>query len=259
MKRTINFTARKKIPKDCYVIKVLRNSDGHVIGLRSGTQVDLSGLGLPDGCEVYIQIYRRSDSITIPLEEGQDHKYRLIRDKELGDIALGDSPLFRIVAVDEDGRVLAHARGLRVKEALQRRSLLPVEFVELGRLPWKLIIEGEEGPVLLINKNIPNIDVHANKNPLFCMLVYPQVLRQILFHMVFVNRLDDLEDPSVEWHRRWLRFAQFIVGKEETPAIRDANEDEWLEWIDKVVEEFCNRRSDWWKGLASELDGGLND
>jgi hypothetical protein len=92
------------------------------------------------------------------------------------------------------------------------------------------------------------------------MFVYPAVIREVLKHMIFVEGVDSPGDPSVDWHRDWLEFTKIILPSETHPETLKPQDDNFdreivLNWIGRMVEEFCYSRNEWTQYIL-QLKGG---
>jgi hypothetical protein len=67
-------------------------------------------------------------------------------------------------------------------------------------------------------------------------LVYPFVLRDVLYRICFVEDDFDREDKG-DWRSRWCRFAELLPGMEALPEGRDDRED----WVEKAASAFSRR------------------
>ena len=142
----------------------------------------------------------------------------------------------------------------------ESKSILPVSFRDTGRQIWRIEYEGYEGaPLIIINSQIPNIENISRTNPQFIMYVYPNALREVLRKMFHLDYFGSVDDPEADWQRDWLEFAKAILNGKNPPE-RDSENGEFVyedveNWIDEVVEEFCNSRSEWYKYIEQLSDG----
>lgn len=252
MKGRINYTGRKKIPLDRISITVSRRDHA---AESFDASIRLEGMGLPDEAKVYIEAYHRTDLVRYPF--GTVANIVRPEDTGLSHLAHNENLRFRVMVVDESdkrGLILASANRIRPAGIYLKRSILPVEFRDLGRQVWKVDYTGDE-PVLLLNEKIPNIHNLAKADPRFHLYIYPAVMREILAHIFFVDRIDDIEEPADEWHRTWLEFAKRFSGDDTLLQLDLGDEHsvrvDVLNWIDRVVEEFCSSRSREWSKLLS--------
>ena len=240
MKRKLNYTGREKIKRENVSIHLSRQNDTLVAF--EITRLDLGEMNLPPDAIVYVEAYYRTELKRFEL--GTVSTIRCPFSCDLKGMAYTQNLKFRILVVEPSGerKILAHADRIAPEEPAERKSILPVEFCDLGYEIWRVSYEGEEGsPILLINSRIPNIQNIAKQDPHFMMFVYPAVMREILTHMVFVDGVD-----SCEWHDDWLGFVSlFRVPRPATLNKEDSNfeEENALKWINECVTTFCNTYS----------------
>jgi len=242
MKRVLNFTERKRIKRKNVSIQFIRQN-GKVVGFTL-EKLDLNDLDLPNYAKIYIEAYYRTELKRFDL--GTINSFTLPYSGDLKDIAYSENSKFRILVIDpSDLKILAHADKISPDEIAGKRAILPVEFTDLGNEIWRVEYEGDEGaPILMINREIPNIQNIAKKDPQFLLYVYPAVLREILIHIVFVDKIDSTTEPTVGWHRDWLKFTQQLgVEIPESLSIENDNfnRDDILEWISNCITKFCNK------------------
>jgi hypothetical protein len=154
---------------------------------------------------------------------------------------------FRVKIVDKKGRLLAVGDRITPRrlgeESANRLCLLHADFVDLGQLIWRLDLEGD-WPILQLNQKIENIREVARSEPSFLTLVYPEVVRQVLYRIVVTEDHTDPEtDGEDDWMSAWLRFALLILGgRKQLPPSGESEPilQEKFKWIDDVVDAFCS-------------------
>ena len=152
--------------------------------------------------------------------------------------------MFRVKVVDGKGRILAVADRVIPRrsedEDASKQCLLPVEFADLGHSIWRLDLDGE-WPSLLLNNRIDNIREIARADESFQALVYPEVVRQILNHIVIVEDHTDPDTDPDDWMSLWLRFTIGLMGRKTLPP--SGGEEHIVldkgRWIDDAIEAFC--------------------
>lgn len=214
--------------------------------------MNLDDMKLHSNARVYVDAYHKTE--VKRYDFGTVENIVPPRDTGLAEFAYPENLKFRILIVDESGQhglILAHADRIRPASDLDTKSILPVDFVDLGQQIWRVDFTGDGGsPILAINRNIPNIETIVKSDPQFIMYVYPAVIKEVLTHMIFDEGVDSPSDPSVEWHSDWLDFSRRILPGEGPPEILEPREDDfesdaaWA-WINKVVEEFSASRNEW--------------
>ena len=258
MKRRLNYTDRKKILQDGINI-VIDRKDG--LATSFSAKVDLTALSLPSDAKVYLHAYDRWEELIY--DYGTVGRIEAPPGTSLKNLARTENLKFRVLAINEKGElglILAHADRIKPFDRATKKSILPVEFRDIGQQTWKVVYSGDEGaPVLTLQSN-PNLETLAKSDPAFFFLVYPAVIRDVLTHMIFVDGVDSTEEPSIGWHGDWLHFARNVLSGEGPPSILDSkNEDfdsEQVElWVDRVVEEFCSSRKEWSR-FVKKVAGG---
>lgn len=238
MIRRLNYTGRKKIPRSRVHIRVHEHG-----GQRSfDARLELSGLALPEDAELYVEAYYRSAFRRFGF--GTVGRPVAPADRSLAGIP-ARHPLFRVKAVvRENGLARIVAAADRVlpqqtdHEDEERASLLPVEYSDLGERIWKLDLSGE-WPTLHLNRNFEGIGTAARQGPEFFALVYPEVLRAVLQHILQEQRFDPDSDDD-DWGTLWLRFACNELGQPRPPQA-DVESATVQEWIEQTVNAFCMR------------------
>lgn len=257
MKRRFNYTDRKRITLDriSITLNLINNAAQSFDAV-----IKLDEMDLPDGANVYVEAYHRTDLMRYDF--GTVRNLTPPEDLNLSHLAHRERLRFRVLVVDESderGLILASADRIRPTNEGegedQKRSILSVDFCDLGRQVWRMNYDGDE-PILLINERIPNIHNLAKSDPRFHLYVYPAVMRDLFNHMIFVEGVDNINEPAQDWHRNWLEFATRFLPKEDTPAHLNHRDDQFdpqdvLRWIDRVVGEFCSSRSKEWLRLLT--------
>ena len=255
MKRKLNYTGRKRIKRER--ISITLNRKGSSIISFSLNRLDIDDMNLPPESKIYVEAYYRTELKRFEFGSVADRTSP--SSPSLGELAYPENLKFRILIVKpESSAVLAHATGIIPKDSVDKNSILPVEFKDLDVEIWRVEYEGDGGrPILFINNKIPNIQNIARQNSLFFVHVYPVVIREIMFHMVFVDKIDSTNDPSVEWHKEWLGFSRGLgVTIPETLNLDDDNfdKDDAIKWIEEVVSAFSNRYVDRFHKYQDEME-----
>lgn len=240
MKRTINFTGRKKIPQKAVSIRILQDRTFEP------TWDGLSEIGMPNTATVYVEAFA-SGSVEV-----ERHHLGTVGtpDLSLSNRELKNLPdeavAFNFKVVDETGRLLGIAENITPigkNEEGGQQPLLPVDPTDLGDQVWSVKF-GNNRPWLQINNLIPNIMNLIKTDKGFFSLVYPAVIRQIMTHLLFVEDVPDCgpEADSSDWKVLWLRWGAHLLPDEDVPK-NDSNEEQKIEWIDNVVRSFCKKHS----------------
>ena len=259
MKRSINYTGRKRITREHFSIELNRDKET----IRAFTaSINLKGLDLPENAAVYVEAYHLSDYRRYRF--GTVNNPEAKEDTDLANLGYQENLRFRIIVVDESGthgRILASVDGVKPigidDKGTNQKSILPVEFSDIGRQAWSIRYDSDE-PILLINDNLRNA---AKSDPHFFVYVYPAAFREVLTHMVFVDGIEDVDDPVSEWHKNWLTFARQVspdtsLPDSLNPGDNGFSESQALEWVDRVVEEFCNSHTNEWNKFSEMEESG---
>ncbi|PIQ95617.1 MAG: hypothetical protein COV67_13905 [Nitrospinae bacterium CG11_big_fil_rev_8_21_14_0_20_56_8] len=242
MIRKLNFTGRKKIPRN-QVSVTLMDPDKHPCSF--DVQLDLSGLNLPPDGLVYVEAYKRTSYMRFPF--GKVNQLQIPAPRLLDKIEAGVIPLFRVKVVEAarpHGRIVALAEKIIPKgadrDSKEKITLVHVEFSEnLGDQIWRLDLTGD-WPSLQVNNRIEGIREIARSDPAFISLVYPEMVRQILNHIIFKSGESDPDADGDDWPGLWIRFASSLPGVGSPPGSPDGD-DKKIEWIEEAVGAFCEK------------------
>jgi len=255
MKRRLNYTDRKRIKRENVSMNFIRQN-GTIVAF-AVNKIDLNDLNLPPEARVYVEANYRTELRRFDF--GTAGSVSNSSPCDLRGMAYPENLKFRILVVDtSDGKLLAHADRISPEEPAEKKPILPVEFSDLGNEIWRVKHEGDEGsPILVINSKIPNIQNIARQDAQFLIYVYPQVIREILNHMVLVDGVDSTTEPSTDWHGDWIEFVrQLGVDFPDTLNKNDGNfsEEEALRWIDHSVTAFCDSYSSKFEEYIHKLE-----
>jgi hypothetical protein len=267
MLRKFNYTGRMKIPRRAVAVTLLQDRNG---APAFDIRFDLSSLKLPGHAKVYVEAYHRASYMRFDYGRVSDIRVPQESERRLTAIEGGGTAQFRVKVVDETaehGCVLAEADGVTPLEAgdarAKRTPLLPVVVMDLGPQVWRIEFETADGrPVLELNKQVSGVAQIAANDDEFCALVYPAVIRQILYRVLRIERFTDTDGPKDDWRVQWLRFACNLPGV--LAPYRPENDDDeraeakHVEWIEEVAERFCsqNRTLD---RFVRAHDAGVNN
>lgn len=244
MIRRLNYTGRKSIPRSRVTIRIVPMPTGEQAFTAS---YDLKDMRFPRDARVYIEAYN-SDSY-MRFDFGSVGDSVVPRDTRLTEITVRPLAKFRLKVVDETEQA-GLLRGvadkiipLRPDEDLeQKQSLLPVDFRDLGERVWRLDLS--DWPVLELNNRIDDIAEAARSSGGFLGLLYPEVLRRILYEAVIVQEITDPEVNDDDWPCLWLRFASTVPGVNPLPTASGPQMKESLEeWVEEAVQAFCRDRN----------------
>lgn len=235
MIRKFNFTGRKKIRRSLVRVDLLCDADGHRY---FNISLALAEMALPAAAHVYVEAYHRTAYQRFDF--GTVGQLRMPEDRRLLRFSEATLPLFRVKVVDRSGalgRIMAALDKVRPASVdhlpADSRSLLFVEYDDLGNAVWQLDLDGD-WPVLKLNRNATDITLLASSDKRFLPLVYPEVFRQILGRILLI---DEHSDPYCDddWPSLWLKLASHLPGMSPPPDRGRA--DQWA-WIERAVESF---------------------
>ena len=257
MIKRVNFTGRRRIPRDRVQIEVF---DGNPRTFNA--TIDLKKIQLLPHAAVFLEAMCAGSNVIERIECGEVEKLQTVQNRPLNEID-GENVFFTLKVVDcteRFGRILGIAENIRPERAGKqtaagRRGILPIEPRDLGEELWQLEFK-EQHVFLLVNKLVPGLVDRARSDPLFYAIVYPEVVRRVLFKAFQENvEIDDEED---RWSVMWLRFGKGLHPSREKPPTGLDREDEWEDWIEDVADAFCQKHEMKSKYLAAAggADGG---
>lgn len=242
MRRTFNYTGRRRIPRSAVSITVfavddIRNFQAHL---------QLADQGLPVEARVFVEAYY--ERAFARFDFGTVGAVKPPANCSLREIDFGRRVLFRVKVVDPRdgfGRVLAVADGLVPLDAddnnASRQSLLEVDpRSDMGDEIWRIDFSSS-GPVLQVNTRIENVMQLFRDNSVIRALVYPEVLRSILGRILLQDPGDSV-DTEDEWQGKWLKFAGRLLGAPTPDVESDQRSAEELSaWIEQCISEFATK------------------
>jgi hypothetical protein len=241
-KRRINSTGRKKISQDKIDLRILAGVPGEPLRAKLG--IDLDSLGLPASASVSVEAYHRSTAMRFDC--GTVGAKKIPETLSLNELDQAGGVLFRIKIVDRDvqqGKILASADRVRPSiegEHMGRKSIFPVQYRDLGQEIWRVDIEDDAGPFLLLNSKVPALMHRIDENPLIAGALLPAAFRIVLLHMAY-NPSEDDEDGA-GWKTDWKRFCGEVLGVDVEPDELE-DDDAREQWVDDVVRCYCESRA----------------
>lgn len=256
MIRRLNFTGRRKLSRADVTIRLAAGADGRPVVHAS---FDLASHGLPPASRLFVEAYRqtswqRFDFGTVAVPGPREAAV-------LRAFATAQGVKFRVRVVEAEPtgrapRILAHADDLRPASPAKGRgglSLLPVDWGELTTHTWKLEVDEESGPLLLVSRTlVPDRESFVGSRE-FVSLVLPSLLATVLSRALL--RAGEVEGDEAEgWAADWLRLARSLPGVGAPPergrgsALGDDEED----WVEAAVDAFARnhgvaeRFAAWW-------------
>lgn len=245
MKRTFNYTGRKKINRKNVGIR-LSQIDGAWI---FDAEMRLTDYHFAKNAEVWVEAYRQNLWMQWPW--GTISLPKAPADRKLVEFNDPTGVLFRVRVVHPPGpehhKLLGEADGIpfvKTGEADDfRRHLLEPVPDNLDQELWRLDFS-DEPPCLLVNKDAkPSWEAMA-RSPQFFALVYPEVTRRILTRILIDSDQWSEDDEDEGWKKDWVQFARMLGGLGAIPASKQERED----WIQSAVSALARKhqlRSAW--------------
>lgn len=240
MIKRVNFTGRRRIPRDRITIEV-HDGDPRTFD----ANISLEDLSFIPHAVVILEATCAGSPVIERFEFGHVSNIQSPHDRRLKNVQ-GENIFFTLKVVDRTdefgfGRLLGIAEHVRPDKAGKqtasgRRGILPLELVELGQELWKLDFRDHDVH-LLVNKDVPELAERMRSDPLFYAAVYPNIVRHILTLAIAENA--DLEEDDSRWPILWLRFAKNLHPNRTNPPKPEDSEEDRDEWIDEVVRAFC--------------------
>lgn len=243
MKRTFNYTGRKRISKNDFLVTVKRKNN---IAERFSVEVNLDKYNFKENCDVYVEAYRHSE-----IKRFYFGKVSEINEPntDISDLPQKNILLYNLLIVDnsiEKGRIVGFAKSVKPKDkGYDRESILDVEFDDFqDNLLWELKFD-EGGPILRLNRKIDNIKYLARNDPFFIFNVFPAIIRQIMYQLRYVEDVDPDETEN-QWHNDWVDFLKNHSKKE---YVQDIDPEDFDEQIELCISNFVNEKNNLWHEL----------
>jgi hypothetical protein len=239
MKRTFNYTGRKKIDRKDVSITV-REERGTLF---FDAELRLAAYHFPRNAEVWLEAHRQNLWMQFPW--GTVSALRVPPDRRLTEFDVADGILFRVRVVQPAGpehhKLLGEADGIsfiKIGEQTNKRKplLIPVPDA-LDQLLWKLDMD-DDPPRLLVNEAAKPSWKEVARSPHFIALVYPEVLRRLLTHALLQEKWTEDGDEG-GWVSDWMQFARNL-GVRWPPPPPDSDQDR-QEWIEEACAAFARR------------------
>lgn len=250
MIKRVNFTGRRRIPRDRVQIEVL---DGQPRTFNA--TIDLDGASLLPHAAVILEAMCAGSTVVERFDCGEVGNLQPICNCALNEIE-GENVFFTLKVVDRTerfGRILGIAENIRPERsgkqtASGRRGILPIEPKDLGEEIWQLEFR-EHDVFLLVNGEIPGLVDRARNDPLFYAAVYPEILRRVLTNAIKEDV--EIEEADDRWPILWLRFGRNLHPAKADPPDLGATDEETEDWIEEAVKGFCGTHSMKTKYLAA--------
>jgi len=239
VKASFNYTGRKRLDNSTFQIEIREQKNG-----RSKLEVTLVKENITDiskGAIAWVEAYRGSKMMRFRLGCWNESETQTF---SLSDFDEGEPLLFRIKIADEnDAKHPIKGWRDRISPVVydvngqQKKSVLPVKPMNLGHIAWRLDWDDSKRPILLVNSRINdarNVESIVKNDPDFAVLVFPQVIREVLIRLLLVEKADEDDEND------WITFACNLVGTTCERAEGDDPRDEELveTWVETVAQEF---------------------
>jgi hypothetical protein len=240
MIRQFNYTKRRRIPPSSVRIDVRKQGfDAPVFD----ANINLDGLKLPDAANVFVEAYYKASYQRFDF--GTVGKLSPPEKRVLDEVERGSAIFFRVKVVDQtevEGKLLAELDDIAGAEggdeSTSRYCILPVNFKDLGEQVWRLDFSGNR-PVLEV-ANFVGAEGFVRNDPLFFSLVYPEAVRQVLRHYL-LDQEAEFEPTHETPEGMWALFVLSFFPDTPPTAAEDETGEGREEWIESVVEAFCNK------------------
>ncbi|MCY4394380.1 MAG: hypothetical protein OXC10_04510 [Rhodospirillaceae bacterium] len=213
--------------------------------LKARVFLNLQDQGFPGDALVAIEAYRRSSAMRFDC--GTVNALNIPDPLILSEVDQDGSVLFRLKVIDrsvEPGKLLGSAESIRPKDdgdSKGRRSLLPIDWLDIGDDVWKVEIEHGDRPTLIINYRISASSRIFLSNPIAQGVLFPAALRFILQELASSSDTGESEDGP-KWEEEWLEYCRAELGIHDDPR-NLAEESEKKNWVDYAVKKFCKKKS----------------
>lgn len=248
MKRRINFTNRKKINKSNVEININRNNNDEIESFDATVLIDKQDF--EDESTVYLEAYHKTDFHRYKL--GKVKNLRNLENQSLDEYFYPEHLHFRIKIVSNNGLITGLSNQLKPvdegKPAFKRKGIIDAYYEEdLGAKVWEIdYISGR--PTISFNKNIPNIKSLAESDPTFFVFVIPQVIKNILYKILLVDKIENFEEPDTDWHKDWINFASKFCtdDMQKISSLPNIEKEEIEEWIKSIIDNFTTKYKSRW-------------
>jgi hypothetical protein len=238
MIKRLNFTGRKRIPRNKIEI-IVHDSQPRTFDAK----IDLDELSSFPDAAVYLEATCAGSSIVKRFDFGKVNHIQPPENRQLTDLE-GQNVFFTLKVVDRSekfGRILGlteriHPQKTGPQTIPGRRGILPIEPSDLGQQLWRLEFR-ENYVVLLVNRSVPGLADRIRSDPLLYSSVYPSIIRHVL--NVTLSENVDVDEEEDRWPVLWLRFGMQLHPDQAEPPQPDAPSQDREDWIEQIVEAFC--------------------
>lgn len=241
MIQRINSLGRRRVPRSAVQIEVHDGTPRTVTA-----EITESELRYPADAHVVIEATSAGSSTVQRIACGTVGELKPPRQTPLDQLR-GQNVIFSLKVIDRSeqiGRLLGIAEKIRPEKTGEQtvsghRGILPVEHAVLGQQLWRLEFR-EHDVFLLVNRDVPGLGETVRSDPVFCSMVYPEIVRQVLTRAIVRSGDPDAEDDS--WTTLWLRFGRNLhPSRAKPPTVQE--EEEIDEWVEETVRAFCEQHT----------------
>lgn len=235
----INSTGRKRILREHIRIQLKEAAAGQAPTFTADIQLP-ENLELDPSAKVYVEPYVKTSSMRFDF--GTVGEISPPPHCVLSEIDIGAAVLFRVKIVDETnevGRILASANGIRPEEDIDgddRRPLLPLRSADLGEEIWKLDIDRDAGPALVVNNRVPDLLETVKRDVGLQGVIYPEVVRRLVHE---ICRPLNLYTEDEDWVKDWRAWFQIQLGREIEQELDGSEDVDYL--ADEIASAFARR------------------
>ena len=258
MNRRFNYTGRKRITRDLFTIR-LHEDRASGVTIFDATLTGLKSMRLDESARVIVEPYVKQSSMRFDF--GTVGDLTTPADRRLMDLDRGASIQFRIKVVDvgvRPGRLLAladHVRALTESEGDERKSILPLDYRNLGEAVWQIDVSKDQSPILVLNYRVPDLEARIGTDPVLQGAVFTAAVREVL-RVVLSEDVDEEE----EWVVDWRQFAEGFYGGPIPEFSDDPEDDDGRETlIEKIVERYCEHHQWATRSLPNLSDAGVDN
>jgi len=236
----INSTGRKRIHREHIRIRLNDERGGQPPTFTADIQIP-EELKLDRSAKVYVEPYVKSSSMRFDF--GTVGLIAPPANCVLTEIDAGATVLFRVKVVDETeeiGRILASANGIRPEDDSDgddRRPLLPVRSCNLGEAIWRLDVDRDAGPTLVVNNRIPDLIETLKRDVCLQGVIYPEVVRRLAIDVFGPESEHDEEEG---WLADWKAWFEEQLGREIADGEAD-DPDAVASLADEIASGFAEK------------------
>ncbi len=233
MQRRLNFTNRKRISHGDVDIRTQHTPSGTYFS----AVLDVQSYRFPSEASVYVEAYQGASRMRFGF--GKVAHLAPPADLVLKDLDPAIPPLFRVLVVSSDGRIVGAAHKIKPgneQEDEAQYALLPIRLLPLGEEIWSLLFREEDRPLLRLNSKVYGIEEKIRSDPLVQGAILPAAFRMVLERVLLQPYGSEISEDGESWTDDWVAFGQQLTGIPK-PLEREDRE----AWIQECLEKFSTR------------------